>query len=265
VDYVGRDGAADMAEIASRLATAATLPLMLDSTEPEVVKAGLEWLGGRAVVNSVNYEDGDGPDSRMAKIMPLVREHGAAVVALTIDEQGQARTAEWKVAVATRLIEDLTGNWGMRTCDIIVDCLTFPISTGQEETRRDAIETIEAIRQVKRRYPEVQTTLGVSNVSFGLNPAARAVLNSVFLNECVRAGLDSAIVHAARIMPIARIPDEQLQVALDLIYDRRRDGYDPLARLLELFDGVDTASVKASRAAELAGQLIKKQKQKWKS
>ncbi|HET9895915.1 MAG TPA: methionine synthase [Streptosporangiaceae bacterium] len=252
VDYVGRDGAADMAELASRLATAATLPLMLDSTEPDVVQAGLERLGGRAVVNSVNYEDGDGPDSRIAKIMPIVREHGAAVVALTIDEQGQARTAGWKVAVATRLIEDLTGNWGQRLSDIIVDCLTFPIATGQEETRRDAIETIGAIREVKRRYPDVQTTLGVSNVSFGLNPAARAVLNSVFLNECVRAGLDSAIVHAARIMPISRIPDDQLQVALDLIYDRRKDGYDPLSKLLELFEGVDTKSVKASRAAELA-------------
>jgi 5-methyltetrahydrofolate--homocysteine methyltransferase len=253
VDYVGRDGVADMAEIASRLATAATLPLVLDSTEPDVIRAGLERLGGRAVVNSVNYEDGDGPDSRIAKVMPIIREHGAAVVALTIDEQGQARTAEWKAAVAGRLIDDLTGNWGMRQCDIIVDCLTFPIATGQEETRRDAIETIEAIREVKRRYPDVQTTLGVSNVSFGLNPAARAVLNSVFLNECVKAGLDSAIVHAARITPIARIPADQLQVALDLVYDRRREGYDPLAKLLELFEGVDTASLKASRAAELHG------------
>jgi len=253
VDYVGRSGTADMIEVASRLATAATLPLMLDSTEPEVIQAGLELLAGRAVVNSVNYEDGDGPGSRIARVMPLVAEHGAAVVALTIDEQGQARTAEWKLAVATRLIEDLTKNWGMRTSDIIVDCLTFPIATGQEETRRDAIETIEAIRQVKQRYPEVQTTLGVSNVSFGLNPAARSVLNSVFLDECVRAGLDSAIVHASRIMPIARIPDDQLQAALDLIYDRRREGYDPLTRLLELFDGVDAAAVKASRAAELAG------------
>jgi 5-methyltetrahydrofolate--homocysteine methyltransferase len=253
VDYVGRDGAADMAAIAGRLATAATLPLVLDSTEPEVIRAGLELLGGRAVVNSVNYEDGDGPESRMARVMPLIREHGAAVIALTIDEQGQARTAEWKLAVASRLIDDLTGNWGMRVGDIIVDCLTFPISTGQEETRRDAIETIEAIRQLKRRYPDVQTTLGVSNVSFGLNPAARAVLNSVFLAECVRAGLDSAIVHASRIMPISRIGEDELQTALDLIYDRRRDGYDPLARLLELFDGVDAAVVKASRAAELAG------------
>jgi 5-methyltetrahydrofolate--homocysteine methyltransferase len=253
VDYVGRDGPADMAEVAGRLATAATLPLVIDSTEPEVIRTGLERLAGRAVVNSVNYEDGDGPGSRIERVMPMVVEHGAAVIALTIDEQGQARTADWKVAVATRLIEDLTGRWGMQASDIIVDCLTFPIATGQEETRRDAIETIEAIRRVKQRYPDVQTTLGISNVSFGLNPAARAVLNSVFLDECVRAGLDSAIVHASRIMPIARIPGDQLQAALDLVYDRRRPGYDPLARLLELFEGVDAAAVKASRAAELAG------------
>ena len=253
VDYVGRDGVADMREIVARFATAATLPLVLDSTEATVIEAGLELTGGRAVINSVNYEDGDGPDSRIARVMPLVREHGAAVIALTIDERGQARTAEWKVAIAERLIGDLTRNWGMRVEDIIVDCLTFPIATGQEETRRDGIETIEAIAELKRRYPDVQTTLGVSNVSFGLKPAARAVLNSVFLAECVRAGLDSAIVHAARIMPIARIPDEQRQVALDLVYDRRREGYDPLARLLELFEGVDAAELKASRAAELAG------------
>src|SRR6266571_4205536 len=199
VDYVGRDGAADMREVVGRFATAATLPLVLDSTEPAVIEAGLEMTGGRAVINSVNYEDGDGPDSRIARMMPLAREHGAAVIALTIDERGQARTAEWKVAVAERLIADLTGNWGMRVEDIIVDCLTFPIATGQEETRRDAIE------------------------------------------------------HAARIMPIARLSDEQRQVALDLVYDRRREGYDPLARLLELFEGVDAAAVKASRAAELAG------------
>jgi 5-methyltetrahydrofolate--homocysteine methyltransferase len=252
VDYVGRDGVSDMRAVAGRLATAATLPLVLDSTEPEVLRAGLELLGGRAVVNSVNYEDGDGPDSRMARVMPLIREHGAAVIALTIDEQGQARTADWKLAVATRLIEDLTGNWGMQLSDIIVDCLTFPVTTGQEETRRDALETITAIRELKQRYPQVQTTLGVSNISFGLNPAARAVLNSVFLAECTKAGLDSAIVHASRIMPISRIPEDQLEASLDLVYDRRREGYDPLARLLELFEGVGAADVKASRAAELA-------------
>ncbi|MEV5707122.1 methionine synthase [Actinoallomurus sp. NPDC052274] len=252
VDYVGRDGVADMKELAFRFATASTLPIVLDSTEPPVIQAGLEMLGGRAVINSVNYEDGDGPRSRTARLMPVVREHGAAVIALTIDEEGQARTAEWKARVATRLIEDLTTKWGMRPEDIIIDCLTFTIGTGQEESRRDAVETIEAIREIKRRHPRVQTTLGLSNVSFGLNPAARIVLNSVFLNECVNAGLDSAIVHASKILPMARIPDEQRQVALDLVYDRRRDGYDPLQRFLELFEGVDAAAMRADRAAELA-------------
>jgi len=252
IDYVGRDGVADMGELAGRFATASTLPVMLDSTEPPVLQAGLERLGGRCAVNSVNYEDGDGPDSRFQRIMRLVQEHGAAVVALCIDEQGQARTAEWKVRVASRLIEDLTTNWDMRVEDIIVDCLTFPISTGQEEVRRDAIETIEAIRRLKQRYPSVQTTLGVSNVSFGLNAAARQVLNSVFLNECVQAGLDTAIVHASKIVPMARIPDEQRSVALDLVYDRRREGYDPLQTLMSLFEGVTASSSRASRAEELA-------------
>ncbi|OYO24266.1 methionine synthase [Enemella dayhoffiae] len=252
VDYVGRDGVADMAELAARFATASTLPIVLDSTEPPVIQAGLERLAGRSIINSVNFEDGDGPGSRYAKVMPMVREHGAAVVALTIDEQGQARTADWKVAVATRLIEDLTGTWGMDVGDIIVDCLTFPIATGQEETRRDAIETIEAIREIKKRYPQVQTTLGVSNVSFGLNPAARIILNSVFLHECVEAGLDSAIVHAAKIMPMARIPEDQRKVALDMVHDRRREGYDPLSVFLEMFEGVKTADAAAERAAERA-------------
>jgi 5-methyltetrahydrofolate--homocysteine methyltransferase len=223
-----------------------------------VIQAGLERLGGRAVINSVNYEDGDGPTSRFARMMALVREHGAAVVALTIDETGQARTAEHKVTVASRLIDALTGEHGMAVEDIIVDCLTFPIATGQEETRRDAIETIEAIREITTRYPGVSTTLGVSNVSFGLKPAARQVLNSVFLDECVKAGLSSAIVNSAKIVPVARIAPEQLEVALDLVYDRRRYDesgaltYDPLARMLELFEGVDSASVKESRAAALA-------------
>ncbi|GAA4710635.1 methionine synthase [Phytohabitans rumicis] len=253
VDYVGRDGAQDMREIAGRFATASTLPIMLDSTEPGVIEAGLEMLGGRCVVNSVNFEDGDGPTSRYARVMPIVKEHGAAVVALTIDEEGQARTAEWKVRVAARLIDDLTGRWGLDLADVMVDCLTFPIATGQEETRRDGIETIEAIREISRRYPGVNFTLGLSNVSFGLNPAARQVLNSVFLHECVQAGLTSAIVHASKILPMAKIPDEQREVALDLVYDRRRDGYDPLQRFIELFEGVDVASARATRAQELAG------------
>src|SRR5918995_1863371 len=175
IDYVGRDGVADMREVTFRLATASTLPIVLDSTEPAVLQAGLECLGGRAVINSANYEDGDGPDSRFCRVMKLVAEHGAAVIVLTIDEEGQARTAEWKVRVAERAISDITGNWGLRQSDIILDCLTFPIATGQEETRRDGLETIEAIRELKRRFPDVQTTLGVSNISFGLNAAARQV------------------------------------------------------------------------------------------
>ncbi|ATQ27875.1 methionine synthase [Rhodococcus ruber] len=252
VDYVGRDGAADMADLASRLATASTLPIMIDSTEPDVIRAGLEHLGGRCAVNSVNYEDGDGPGSRFERIMQHVVEHGAAVVALTIDEEGQARTAEHKVRIAERLIADLTGNWGLGEEDIVVDALTFPISTGQEEVRRDAIETIEAIREIKRRHPRVHFTLGISNVSFGLNPAARQVLNSVFLHECVQAGLDTAIVHASKILPMARIPDEQRETALDLVYDRRREGYDPLQKLMALFEGVSAASSRESRAQELA-------------
>ncbi|MFD6062314.1 methionine synthase [Rhodococcus wratislaviensis] len=252
VDYVGRDGAVDMAALASRFATSSTLPIMLDSTEPAVLQAGLEHLGGRCAVNSVNYEDGDGPDSRFQKIMRLVTEHGAAVVALTIDEEGQARTAEHKVRIAERLLEDITVNWGLDESDIIIDALTFPISTGQEEVRRDGIETIEAIRELKKLHPRVHFTLGVSNISFGLNPAARQVLNSVFLHECTEAGLDTAIVHASKILPMARIPDEQRETALDLVYDRRREGYDPLQKLMELFEGVSAASARESRAQELA-------------
>ncbi|KQR01157.1 methionine synthase [Arthrobacter sp. Leaf141] len=258
IDYVGRDGVADIKEVVSRFASASTLPLVIDSTEPPVLQAGLELIGGRPVVNSVNYEDGDGPNSRFARIMPLVKEHGTAVIALTIDEQGQARTTDGKVAIASRLVDSLVGEWSMRVEDIIVDALTFPVATGQEETRRDGIETIEAIRQISTKYPGINTTLGVSNVSFGLNPAARMVLNSVFLHEAVQAGLTSGIIDAAKIVPLASLPEEQRKVALDLVYDRREyddDGnvtYDPLAIMLDLFAGVDTAALKDQRAAELA-------------
>ncbi|GHC78853.1 methionine synthase [Streptomyces flavofungini] len=257
VDYVGRDGVQDMQELAGRFATASTLPIVLDSTEVDVIQAGLEKLGGRAVINSVNYEDGDGPESRFAKVTALAQEHGAALIALTIDEEGQARTVENKVAIAERLIDDLTGNWGIHESDILIDTLTFTICTGQEESRGDGIATIEAIRELKKRHPDVQTTLGLSNISFGLNPAARVVLNSVFLDECVKAGLDSAIVHASKILPIARLEEEQVEVALDLIYDRRRPqqgdepAYDPLQRLMELFEGVNMKSMKAGKAEEL--------------
>jgi 5-methyltetrahydrofolate--homocysteine methyltransferase len=252
VDYVGRNGVTDMEELAGRFATASTLPIVLDSTEVDVIEAGLQKLGGRAVINSVNYEDGDGPESRFARVTRLAQEHGAALIALTIDEEGQARTVEKKVEIAERLIDDLTGNWGIREEDILIDCLTFTICTGQEESRGDGIATIEAIRELKRRHPDVQTTLGLSNISFGLNPAARILLNSVFLDECVKAGLDSAIVHASKILPIARFDEEQVQTALDLIYDRRGEGYDPLQKLMALFEGATAKSLKAGKAEELA-------------
>ncbi len=248
VDYVGRDGAVDMRDAASRLATASTLPIVLDSTEPPVIEAGLECLGGRAVINSVNFEDGVEPDSRFRRVMPIIKEHGAAVVALTIDEQGQARTAQTKVAIAERIIDTLAADYGMAEGDILVDCLTFTLGTGQEESRRDAIETIEAIGLLKQRRPGVGTTLGLSNISFGLKPAVRVVLNSVFLHECQKAGLTSAIVHASKIVPMNRIPDDQRQCALDLVYDRRREGYDPLTALLEMFAGVEADTGGKSRA-----------------
>jgi 5-methyltetrahydrofolate--homocysteine methyltransferase len=225
-------------------------------------------MGGRAMINSVNYEDGDGPTSRFARIMPLVVEHGAAVVALTIDEEGQARTADTKFAIADRLIKDLTQNWGMNLVDITVDTLTFPIATGQDETRRDGIETIEAIRRLNAAHPGVQSTLGISNISFGLSPAARHVLNSVFLHECVQAGLTSAIVHAARIMPLNQIPQEQLDAAMGLIYDKREydgDGnvsYDPLTHFLDVFSGVDSKAARQSRAEELAAMPLNERLQR---
>jgi 5-methyltetrahydrofolate--homocysteine methyltransferase len=258
IDYVGRDGAADMDEVAFRFATASTLPIMLDSTETAVIEAGLERIGGRCVVNSIHLEEGDGPKSNYQQKLKLITEHGAAVVVMCIDEEGQARTAEHKVRIASRIIDDLVANHGIDVGDILVDCLTFTLATGQEESRRDGLETIEGIRDLKKKYPDVQTTLGLSNVSFGLNPAARIVLNSVFLHECTKAGLDSAIVHASKILPVSRIPEDQRETALDLIWDRRRPAtddepaYDPLTRFLDLFEGVDPAAARQSRADELA-------------
>ncbi|WP_026454553.1 methionine synthase [Saccharomonospora iraqiensis] len=252
VDYVGRDGTEDMIELASRLATSSTLPVMVDSTEADVIEAGLERFGGRCAINSINYEDGTEPGGRYDRVMRMAVEHGATVVVTCIDEEGQARTADWKLRVAERAITDLTENWGLDESAVIIDLLVFPITTGQEEVRKDAIETINAIRELKQRHPRVQTTLGLSNVSFGLNPAARQVLNSVFLNECREAGLDSAIVNSSKILPMNKIEDEPKQVALDLVYDRRAEDYDPLQKLMGLFEGKTASSNQASRAEELA-------------
>ncbi|HZA84366.1 MAG TPA: homocysteine S-methyltransferase family protein, partial [Actinomycetes bacterium] len=243
VDYVGRDGVADMHEVASRFSTQAAIPLVLDSTEPPVVEAGLQHLGGRAVLNSANLEDGDAPGSRCDRVFSLAREYGAAVICLTIDEEGQARTADWKVRVAKRIHDLAVGRYGLEPSDLIFDALTFPLGSGQEDLRRDGIETIEAIRRIKAELPGVYTVLGVSNVSFGLKPATRHVLNSVFLHEAVEAGLDAAIVHAARIMPMHRIDDRARELALDLVWDRRRPGYDPLTELMAAFADTEAAAV----------------------
>jgi len=248
VDYVGRDGTTDMDAIAKLFATQSSVPLVLDSTEPQVLEAGLKWLGGRAVLNSANLEDGEEPGSRADRIFQLAQRYGAAVICLLIDEEGQARDVEWKMRVAHRLHDIAIDRYGLSPGDLIFDALTFPLSTGDNDLRRDGIATIEAIRRIKEELPGVHTTLGLSNVSFGLSPASRHALNSVFLVECTKAGLDSAIVHASKIMPLSRIPEEQREVCLDLIWDRRGtegslsngdEKYDPLHKLLQVFSGVE--------------------------
>ncbi|MDH5616026.1 MAG: dihydropteroate synthase, partial [Acidimicrobiia bacterium] len=244
VDYVGRDGSGDMDQIAQRFTGQVGVPVVLDSTEPEVLETGLQWIGGRAVLNSANLEDGEGETSRFDRVMSLAREYGAAVICLLIDEEGQARDLEWKLRVAHRIHQLAVQRYGLEPGDLIFDPLTFPLSTGGEDLRGDGLATLEALRRIKAELPGVHTILGVSNVSFGLNPAARHVINSVFLHEGIEHGLDAAIVHAARIQPLHRIPAEQKQAALDLIYDRRTETYDPLARILELFANVQAAAIK---------------------
>ena len=238
VDYVGRDGVRDMDELARRFAERITAPVMLDSTEPDVIEAGLQRYGGKAIINSVNLEDGDAPGTRFDRVLTLAGEYGAAVVCTCIDEQGQARTPDWKLAAARKIHDLAVNKYGIAPSDLIFDALALTLATGIEESRGDGIATLDGIRLIKQGLPGVFTTLGLSNISFGLSPATRHVLNSVFLHEAVEAGLDSAIVHAARIMPLNKIPQEQRDVCLDLIYDRRREGYDPLQELLAMFADV---------------------------
>jgi len=251
VDYVGRDGVPDMDVLAARLAQQSTVPVMLDSTQADVIEAGLKRIGGRAIINSINLEDGE---NRMDAVCPMARQYGAALVALLIDEEGQARDVEWKLRIAHRIHDLAVDKHGLAPEDLVFDALTFPLGSGQEDLRGDAIATIEAIRRIKAELPGVRTILGVSNVSFGLAPAARQVLNSVFLHDAREAGLDAAIVSPARILPMHRIEEEQRQVALDLIYDRRRDGYDPLQRFMALFEGKE--ATKAASAEDLAALPI---------
>jgi 5-methyltetrahydrofolate--homocysteine methyltransferase len=246
VDFVGRDGVVDMHTLASRLVTNVKIPLMFDSTEWQKMEAGLEHAGGKCILNSTNYEDGE---PRFAKVLELAKRFGAGIVIGTIDEEGMARTAEGKFRIAKRAYEQATTKYGIPAHDIFFDPLALPISTGIEEDRRNALETIEGIRRIKAELKGCNTILGVSNISFGLNPASRVVLNSVFLHDAVEAGLDAAIVNASKIIPLNRIEDRQREVARQLIYDERKfDGeictYDPLGEFTTLFEGVTTKSAR---------------------
>jgi 5-methyltetrahydrofolate--homocysteine methyltransferase len=245
VDFVGRDGVADMHELAGRLATNVKIPLMFDSTEWEKMEAGLEHAGGKSILNSTNYEDGE---PRFLKVLGLAKEFGAAVVIGLIDETGMARTAEDKIKIARRAYKQATA-FGIPAHDIFFDPLALPISTGIEEDRANADQTIKSIREIRRDLPDANIILGVSNVSFGLSPAARVVLNSVFLHDCVEAGMNSAIVNASKILPLIRFNEHEIDTARDLIYDRRKfDGdvctYDPLTEFTTLFEGKTAQSIK---------------------
>ena len=245
---VGRDEVRDMSEVVRRFATDITAPLMIDSTEPEVIEAALKLVGGRCVINSINLEGG--PD-KLETICRLAKRYGAALVALTIDEEGMARTADRKVAIARRICELVTGRHGLRPGDLIFDPLTFTVCTGNREDRRLALETLEAVRRIKKELPGVHTLLGVSNVSFGLKPAARQVLNSVFLHYARAEGLDAAILHAGGTRPLFKIEEAKRTAAEDLIFDRRREGYDPLETFISLFpaDAPEAQPVEATPTA----------------
>ncbi len=250
VDFVGRDGVADMHKVVKRYVNSVNVPLMLDSTNPDVLEAGLKLAPGRCVLNSMNLEEGE---EKLGHICALAKKYGAAVVAGTIDEDklnAMARTAERKIAIATRIRDLAVGRFGLRDEDLLFDPLVLPISTGIEEDRRNALETIEGTRRISQELPKCHTVVGLSNISFGLKPAARVVLNSAFLHELRQAGLTGAIVHASKILPQNRIPDEQWSAALDLIHDRRREGFDPLTHYISLFpDDANTGSVPVFKGA----------------
>ncbi len=249
VDYVGRDGVKDMHELASRLVNNVTLPLMLDSTEWQKMEAGLKVAGGKCILNSTNYEDGE---ERFLKVLELAKKYGAGVVIGTIDEDGMGRTADKKFEIAQRAYNDAI-KFGIPAYEIFFDTLALPISTGIEEDRENGKATVESIKRIKEAMPECHFMLGVSNISFGLNPAARQVLNSVFLHECMQVGMDGAIVSASKILPLAKIDEEAVKICRDLIYDLREfDGeictYDPLGKLTTLYEGKTTKNIKQNVA-----------------
>ena len=231
VAYVGRDEAADMDDYINRLNSQISIPIMIDSTEVPTIRVALERITGRALVNSINLEDGD---SKAEEIIKLCREFGAGLVCLTIDEDGMAKTAEKKLEVAQRIYDLAVTKHGLRESDLFFDPLTFTLASGDEEFRKSALATLDGIRLIKNAFPQAFTSLGVSNVSFGLKPATRHLLNSVFLNMAIEAGLDAAILHAGRIQPFFQIKEADRKVCEDLILDKRAGDYDPLVSLLEL-------------------------------
>jgi 5-methyltetrahydrofolate--homocysteine methyltransferase len=251
--FVGRDEMAEMNEVVRRFTSSVNAPLVIDSTETPVIEAALKLHGGKPIINSINFEDGEGhATDRMA----LARKFGAAVIALTIDEVGMAKTAEDKLRIARRLVDFACTRHGLPQSDLMIDPLTFTIATGNEDDRKLGLWTLEGIRMIREEFPDIQIILGLSNISFGLNPAARHVLNSVFLDHAVKAGMTAAIVHVSKIRPLHQIAPEEVQVAEDLIFDRRREDYDPLQRMLELFAGRKAAdSVKKQRAETVEGRL----------
>jgi 5-methyltetrahydrofolate--homocysteine methyltransferase len=251
--FVGRDEIAEMSEVMTRFTSSVNAPLVIDSTETLVIEAALKLHGGKPIINSINFEDGEG---HAQERMTLAKKFGAAVIALTIDEVGMAKTPEDKLRIATRLVEFACDRYGLPQSDLMIDPLTFTIATGMEDDRKLGLWTLEGIRMIREKFPDIQIILGLSNISFGLNPAARAVLNSVFLDHAVRAGMTGAIVHVSKIRPLHLIAEEEVRVTEDLIFDRRAEGYDPLQRLLELFAGRKAAdAVKKTRAETPAGRL----------
>ncbi|HTW29179.1 MAG TPA: methionine synthase [Acetobacteraceae bacterium] len=252
--FVGRDERAEMDEVIRRFTSSVNAPLVIDSTETPVIEAALKLHGGKPIINSINFEDGEHAAEQRLR---LARRFGTGVIALTIDEEGMAKTPERKLAVATRLVEFACGRHGLPQSDLLIDPLTFTIATGNEDDRKLAQWTLEGIAAIRERFPEIQIILGLSNVSFGLNPAARAVLNSVFLDHAVRAGMSGAIVHVSKIRPLHQIPPEEVAVAEDLIFDRRREDYDPLARILELFADRKAAEATRRRRAETVEERLR--------
>src|ERR1700733_7490005 len=251
--FVGRDETAEMTEVIRRFTASVNSPLVIDSTETPVIEAALKLHGGKPIINSINFEDGE---KHATDRLILAKRFGAAVIALTIDEVGMAKTVEDKLRIARRLVDFACNQHGLPQSDLLIDPLTFTIATGNEDDRKLAQWTLEGIAAIHEEFPDIQIILGLSNVSFGLNPAARAVLNSVFLDHARRAGMTGAIIHVSKIRPMHLIAEEEKQVAEDLIFDRRREGYDPLQKLLELFAGRKAAdAVKKERAETAEGRL----------